>query len=252
MLHDEPNSLLSHIQDMFISFERKQNVKLEKLIDSMHTIKEQNADIQKSMEFLSTKYDEALVKIQDLEQRGKSYEAKIESLESKIEQLERYSRNSTIEIRNIPRQANENKSELRSIIKKVGETINQPILDSEIQDILRLKTNKETKNHILVNFISTTIKEGFITKCRTFNRENKENKLSTHHLQLPGPSKPIYVDESLTKLGRKLFYLARQFVKDNNYYSTWTSYGKIYLREKKDSLAIRIDTEQDLRKLSLK
>lgn len=246
---DDSDSLLSRIQDMFHSFESQQNAKLEKLIESMHSIKEQNGDIQKSIAFLSNKYDEALEKIQILEQKTKSYEVKIESLESKIEQLERNSRTSSIEIRNIPRQTNENKSELRSIIKKVGELINQPILDSEIQDILRLKTEKETKNHILVNFTSTAVKEGFIYKSRTFNRENKDNKLNTDHLHLPGPSKPIYIDESLTKLGRKLYYLARQFVKDNNYYSTWTSYGKIYLREKKDSSSIRIDTEQDLQKL---
>ncbi|KAJ8704289.1 hypothetical protein PYW08_013013 [Mythimna loreyi] len=234
---------------MFASFEAQQNTKLEKVMESLLTIKDQNHEIQKSMNFLSSKYDEMLEKLHNLENKNKSYEQKIESLEIKIEQLERNSRSSSIEIRNIPKLETENKLVLRTLVQRVGDVIDQPLSNSDLQDVYRLKTKNGTKNHIVVNFTSTLYKDDFIKQCRNYNKKNRDNKLNTSHLQLPGPPKPVYVDESLTNLGRRLAYLARQFVVDNNYHSTWNSYGKIFIEKTQDSSALRIDCEHDLKKL---
>ncbi|KAL4719708.1 hypothetical protein ACJJTC_007897 [Scirpophaga incertulas] len=177
------------------------------------------------------------------------YESKVEGLENKIEQLERKSRASTIEIRNIPKQNLENKMLLRSMVKKVGEVIEQSISDSDIQDVYRLKTKNESTNHIIVNFTTISCKDGFMKQCRFYNKTNMDNKLNTSHLNLSGPPKPLYIDESLTSLGKKITYYARQFIKDNNYHSAWSSFGKIFVRKSQDSPAVRIDCEQDLKKL---
>ncbi|CAH2088794.1 unnamed protein product [Euphydryas editha] len=238
------------MQDMFKSFEYQQNLRFEKLIESMCTIKEQNSEIQKSIDFLSAKYDDVLEKINTIEQKSKFYELKIESLENKIEQLERNSHASAVELKNIPKMDNENKSLLRSIVKKVGEIIQQPVIHSDIKKIIHMKTRNEMNNHIVVNFNTTTLKDDFIKECRVFNKKNSDNKLNTSHLQIP--TKPIFVDESLTSVGRKLSVLARQLVKDHKYHSTRTSYGRIYLRKNHDSPVTRIDTEKDIQKLLLK
>lgn len=253
--HDKPSeniSIAEQMKDMFASFETKQTSKLEKLIESILVIQNQNIEIQKSVEFLSARYDDVLEKMAQLELQNKSYEVKIDSLESKIEQLERNSRSSSVEIRNIPKQTSENKTILSSLVKKVGEVIEHPISDIDIQDVYRLKTKNETGNHIVVKFATTISKDGFIKQCRTFNKTAKNNKLNTSHLKLPGSPKPIFIDESLTSLGRRLAYMARQCVKENHYHSTWTSYGKIFIKKSQDSLALRIDCEQDLRNISLK
>lgn len=248
----DSSSVLCQMKDMFKEFESQQNTKFEKLIESVLIIKDQNTEIQKSMDFLSSKYDEVLEKVHGLEQKNKSYELKIESLESKIEQLERNSRSAMIELRNVPKQDSENKLLLSNIVKKVGEVIQQPISTSDIQDVFRLKTSKETNNHIVVNFSTIEQKNGFIKQCRSFNKANRDSKLSTSHLNLSGPNKPIYVDESLTPLARRLSFLARQSVKDHGYHSTWSSYGKIFIRLTQNSPPVRIDSEDDIEKLMRK
>ncbi|XP_053619462.1 uncharacterized protein LOC128680381 [Plodia interpunctella] len=238
-------SIIYQMKEMFASFEKKQNLKLD-------AISQQNLEIQKSITFLSSRYDDLLNKVQTLETTNRSYEQKIESLESKIEVLERNSRTSSVEIRNVPKQNVENKLFLRSLVKRACETVQQPLSDSDINDVYRLKTKKETGNHIIVNFTSTICKDGFINQCRAYNKTHKENKLNTSHIGLPGPSKPIFVDELLTSLGKRLAYLARQLVKENSYHSTWTSYGKVYLRKTQNSPVLRIDCETDFDKLSSK
>lgn len=240
------------LKDIFSSFEAQQNSKFEKLMESIHLIKDQNTEIQKSMDFLSSKYDEVLQKMVNLEQKNKSYELKIEALESKIEQLERNSRSSTIEIRNIPSQDSENKNTLRNLVQKVSEVIDQPLSNLDVQDAYRLKTKKVSGNHIVVKFTTTSCKDGFLKQCRNFNKMHKDNKLNTSHLQLPGPTKPVFVDESLTSLGRRLAYLARLFVMEHKYHSTWTSYGKIFIKKTHDSPALRVDCELDLEKIAIK
>lgn len=96
---------------------------------------------------------------------------------------------------------------------------------------------------------TSSCKDGFIRQCRSFNKTHKDNKLNTTHLKLPGTSKPIFIDESLTSTGRRLAFLARQCVKDNNYHSTCISYGKIYIKKSQDSSVLRINCEQDLQKI---
>lgn len=248
----DSSSIIGQMKEMFSTYEAQQNTKYEKLIEPILAIKDQNVEIQKSIDFLSSKYDEVMDKMLTLEQKNKAYEQRIESLENKIEQLERNARTSSIEIRNIPKQASENKSLLKTIVKKVSEVIEQPLSGSDIHDIFRLRTKNESNNHIVVNFTTTSCKDGFINQCRSYNKSHKEDKLNTTHLGLPGSSKPVYIDESLTSLGRRLAFLARQFVKENNYHSTWTSYGKVFLRKSQDSPALRIDCELDISKLSHK
>lgn len=255
-LHDDvtldSTSVICQMKDMFKTFESQQNTKLEKLFECIFEIKGQNTEIQNSVDFLSSKYDEVLERMHCLEQKNKSYELKINSLESKVELLERNSRSAMLELRNIPKQQSENKTVLSSIVKKIGEVIQQPIQDSDIQDVYRLKTMKEANNHIVVNFTTIERKYGFIKQSRYFNTANKDAKLSTSHLTLPGPGRPIYIDESLTPFARRLSFLARQYVKDHNYHSSWSSYGKIFLRKSQDSPPLRIDSEEDLKKLQPK
>lgn len=248
----DSSTMMDEMKSMFVNFETKQNSKFDKLMDSIIIIKDQNNDIQKSVDFLSTRYDELLQQLANMEQKNKSYEQKIEYLESKIELLERNSRSTTVEIKNIPRQPSENKSLLRSVVKKVGDVIGQPISDSDINDTYRLKTKNESTDHIIVNFTTTLHKDGFLRNTAAYNKAHKDTKLNTSHLQIHGPAKSVYINESLTQQGRKLAYLARQAAKANNYHSTWTYLGITYLKKTEDSPAVRIVNERDLDKLNTK
>lgn len=243
------SDLMDEMHTLFSKFESQQNSKLESIIKSMHNISTQNMDIQNSMDFLSHKYDSLLNSFQSLQNENLAYKKRIESLENKLEQQERFLKSTSIEIKNIPKPTNENNTTLTEIVKTLGETINQPILDSDIHQVYRIMTKQDLSNTIIARFTTQTTKDNFIKKSKLFNKERKEKKLSTSDLSLPGSSRPIYITESLTAKTRHLHYLARQFVKKNNYESCWTSYGKVYIKQKYDKASIRIESEDDLRKL---
>lgn len=243
---------LQEIRELFESFETNQNSKIEKLLANVSAVKSQNDDLKESMDFISKKYDDFLKKIEGLEKDHTNYKKRIQELESRVELMERNSRASLIEVKNVPKQQPENGEVLRTIIKDIGSTVGQPIVDSDVQEIYRLKSKKDNNSPIVVQFSTTALKDSVIKKCRKFNKENKENKLNTTHIKLqtqPSPKQPIFIDESLTAKARHLRYLAKDFVTANHYYSSWTAYGKVYLKEKENSPALRIDEEEDLRKL---
>lgn len=248
----EKLTLINEMKEMFTAFEAQQNSRFEKLLETVNTIKDQNTEFQKCIEFLSSKYDDVMDRLTTVVNQNRNYEHKIAALESKIEQIERNSRATAVEIRNIPIQPLENKTTLRSIVKRVGESIEQPLPDSVIYDVYRIKAKSETKNHIVVNFTTIASKDSFIQQCRNYNKKKTDKKLNTSILQLPGPPKPVFIDESLTSLGRRLAYLARQSVKEHKLYSTWTSYGKIFIRQTAESKPLRIDSEKDLQTLFIK
>jgi hypothetical protein len=59
----------------------------------------------------------------------------------------------------------------------------------------------------------------------------------------------IYVNELLSFDTRRLFYKARKFKTYHGFTFAWTINQKVYLREYLDSIAILINSEDDLSKL---
>lgn len=248
---DITNTLLPQITNLFEQFEKRQSSKLESFIS---TVTEQNSSIQNSIEFLSIKYDDFLQRMEQLELENSSYKKKIEILETKIEQMECNTRSSMIEIKNVPNQAFESKEDLRTIVCKIGEVINQPISNSDVRDVYRLKTKNQSSNHIIVDFTTVSAKVSVIKKCRDYNKTNMNSKLNTTNLGFKNTPQPIYIDEALTKMSRRMYYLAREFVKENKRFTCWTSYGKVFVKEKdRDNAPVRrINSEEDIRKISVK
>lgn len=235
------DSLYSALEDI-----RSQN----SLITSQNAeIRTQNSEIQQCVQFLSDKYDDAILKINNLEAECNSNQKTMKSLELKIDYLERNLKTSTIEIKNIPSSNPENRETLTESLVRLGSIINQPIPPSEIKQIFRLRGKKETVGTVIVEFSSTSTKEQFLRSTRIYNKHNLENRLSTTHLHATGPSKPIYVSEALTSAAKRLHYLAREFVKTSEYEQCWTTNGKVYVREREGLPSRLIKAEEDLAKL---
>ncbi|KAH9644272.1 hypothetical protein HF086_003771 [Spodoptera exigua] len=204
----------------------------------------------KTVQFLSEKYDEFLNRINILERERNSYLERINSLQSKVDLLERTSRASMIEIRNVPKQEAENKTTLSNIVKTVGEVLSYPIADSDIRDVIRTmpKKNDQNASPILVEFTTVNMKDNVIKKTREFNKKHKTNKINTTHLKLAGLPKPIYIAESLTTSAKQIYYHARQMVSNKEIHSSWTSFGRIFIKTTDSSKPLRIDNLENLRK----
>uniref|UniRef100_A0A1E1W9G6 FP protein C-terminal domain-containing protein n=1 Tax=Pectinophora gossypiella TaxID=13191 RepID=A0A1E1W9G6_PECGO len=223
--HDggEDLNMMSQIKDMFCRFSQEQEKRFESLHTSVNTIKEQNDELTKSVDFMSKTYDEFVSRIQQLESERKDDKKYIQLLEDRVESLERRNRASGIEIRNVPKttpeRVPESKEEFCKLVKSMGTTLKIKIEDSDIKDVYRLSGKDFTK---------------------------PQNKINTTHLGLLNPSRPVYVSEALTSKSQKLYYLARNFQKVNEYSFCWTSRGIVYLRKEVQSPLIKIESEADL------
>ncbi|KAJ2945348.1 hypothetical protein O0L34_g148 [Tuta absoluta] len=242
------DTILTEISKRFDSFEDKQTAKFDSMNKTLKNILEQNQGIQKCIQFLSDQYDLLTANQEKCELENLALKQRVMTLENKIDLMERNNRASMIELKNIPKIESEKKSDLCEIIQNLGKIVKQPVQITEIKDIYRIKS-KTSDDTIVVNFTSTDMKENIIKSTKVFNKENKNAKLNSVHLNIPGPSKPIYVAESLTTKGQHLYYLARKLAKTENFDSCWTSYGKIYVKKSANLPSTRINTEEDLAKL---
>lgn len=252
--HDgEDNSMSDTLREMFAAFTLEQNKNFNSLLSAVITIKEQNIELTKSVEMISTKYDEFLARITVLEQKEKEDRQYISVLEEKIEALERKSRATGLEI-HIPKvnkgSKPETKDELITIVKSLGEVVDLNIQDADIRDIFR-PFSKDSRKPIIAELSSVMKKEKLINAVKTFNKgKNRGEKLNTNHLNLDIPVQPVFIAEALTKKQQRLFYLARMFAAEQKYDFCWTVRGVVYLRKKETAPQIRVDdplTLEDLR-----
>lgn len=248
------NSMSDTLREMFVEFSVEQSKNFNSLQSVVNTIKEQNVELTKSVDMMSSKYDEFLARITALEQKGQEDQQYINVLEEKIEVLERKSRAAGIEL-HIPKfnrgQKPETKDELLTIVKSLGTVVNLDIQDADIRDIFR-PFSKDTQKPIIAELSSVIKKEKLIYAVKSFNKgKNKGEKLNTNHLNLDIPVQPVFVAETLTQKQQRLFYLARKFAADQKYDFCWTVRGVVYLRKKETAPQIRVDdslTLEDLRK----
>lgn len=228
---------------------KQQDARFASLESSINSLSSQSEEIKDTVIHLSEKYDDVLRNLNKLEQENNFFKNRIKTLETKVDQLEKNARSTTVEFRNVPETESENKENLLELTKKIGTAINVPIQDSDIRDVFRMKLKNKPTGPIIVDFTSTLKREKIIRATRTYNKANSEQRLSTTTLKMDGPTKPIYVAESLTATARRLHYLARVFAKNHNYENCWTSFGKVYLKRNQNGPRLLVSREEDIENL---
>ena len=119
----------------------------------------------------------------------------------------------------------------------------------EIRDIYGTKSKNE---FIIVDFTTTARKSTFIKHVIAYSKSQKILKiptLTTSNLNLQGPPKPIFISDYLTSKARRLYFLARQQAREQSYYRCWTSFGRVLLQKLEGSPILRIEEQEDLKKL---
>lgn len=241
------------ITTMFISWQEEQNTNIKKLIADMAEIKIQNSCIQKtnsdietSIQFLSTQFDDVNKKIQVIEADLEQYQQKITFLEERVEEHERKLVMNRLEIRNVPHTNRETQEELIKVSLDTFKAINTDINSSDIQDIRRLPGKPEMKKPIIVTLNTSTKKNNIIKAARTYNQANKCNKLNSAMVGIEGPSVPIYIAELLTAKARKLYFQCRELVRNGHFKYCWTANGSVLLRKEDGAQPISIKDEQQI------
>lgn len=168
----------------------------------------------------------------------------IKALEEKLELHDRHSRSTCIEVRNVPTVSTETKPSLLQTVLNIGKHLKVPFQASEVKDVYRVKTKNPANKTIIVDFISTLLKENIVTAYRNYTKGHQ--KLTTEVLQISGTSQPVYISENLTAKMKRLHFLARDFAKSNGYKFCWVSRGKIFLRKVDKGPLVNVANQADL------
>ncbi|XP_023214404.1 uncharacterized protein LOC111617333 [Centruroides sculpturatus] len=237
-----------------------QEVKLIHL--ELSNIKETNIEIQKSVEFLTNKFDKmeerinvleknyvtASETITELKEENKSMKAELNSLKEKFCMLEQELNNSSLAVVGVPTLKNEN---LTEIAYKIFSFVDNNFNQSALLNAYRIKPSnnkrKEFKTRsqpIIVKCASSVVKQKIIN-----NIKKKKIKITTNACHIINEEYRIYINEHLTPYYRNIFYKTRMLKKQGKILNTWTNNGNVYLKKDTSSPTIRIPTLDSLEKI---
>lgn len=232
------------MESMFEAWQNKQKEEFEKTNDF---IKDANEETAKLIDSMNKKFEEIDIKLQILEKNYKQQINYVSSLEEKIEDMQRRIQLSSLELRGLPYQKNEN---LREAFEKLCQTTGICINVDSICNIYRLPSKTEEKP-IIVEFPSLYLRDKFISSFKTYNKDKGENMLSAASLGFSESKSLIFISEFLTRKNKRLFYLARKLATDLKYKYCWTKLGRVYLRKGSTDPYILVKSENQLNNLMI-
>lgn len=249
---------LEQLKSTIMSWKADQDTILKQLVADVaelkkqnQSIKDSNAEIVKSMHFMNANYEDMNKKMQDFEREKKNLHDCILGLEKKIQDFQFMSRNSSVEIRNIPAKDNESITDLTNVVTLISTSLNVGISPNDLRDVYRLPGKKGINRSIVAQFSTVNKKSTFLKSIVNYNKQrNTAEKLNTEIIGIPGNRQPVYVAEYLPPSLRRIFYLARNYAKENSYKFCWVSNGNIFIRKEAGDRQILIKSEQCLLKVN--
>ncbi|KAJ0180367.1 hypothetical protein K1T71_003771 [Dendrolimus kikuchii] len=250
-VEEDLSDFMTQVKSMFCDIKACQSVqdtKMERICSAVEDIKAQNSSIQTSMEFLSEKYESLKTQLEKSDLENKKNLQHIKALEQKLDKYERISRSACIEIKNVPPVTGESKQDLLLKVTSIAKQINTVIEQCDVKDIYRINTKVPSNKIIIVDFVSVIKKEDLIYKYKHFNKGSI--KLNTDMFNYNCTRQPIFISENLSQQMKRLYYLARDYAKSNDYKYCWVTNGKIFLRKIEGAPLNWIRNETDLKNLS--
>jgi hypothetical protein len=208
------------------------------------SLQEQLAQTTDAVKEQTAKNEELLKKLEEVVSENIQLRKRVESLEAKLDECEQYSRRNTIEIHGIPAQPNETQEDVMELVKKVGTGLGVEINDLMIDVCHRLPNRNSEKPPVLVvKFVRRIDKDKLLEKRRA-----RKGDFSTRHMGL-ATDNPVFLNEALTTMRRRLFLQAREVKKRLKYDYLWHRGGKIFMRKKNGERVVVISCQADLDKL---
>lgn len=209
-------------------------------LEGLMTLKTTVENIEKSVQMMSSKYDEILAhirkqdkevkelkhRVQAIEEREKTY--RTDEIAQELHELELHSRKLNLEFHGLPVTESE---DLLSKVNAVAEKLHLPQLaDSDVVAVHRLPAAKDKVPGVIVRFAKQAIRDSFLEK-RNELRKSED---------------PCHILENLTKKNRLLLGTTKVWAKNHGYKYVWHKNGKVYVRQKDGEKAIRVRNESEL------
>ncbi|KAK3725833.1 hypothetical protein QZH41_003800 [Actinostola sp. cb2023] len=194
-----------------------------------------NGKLLQEVKCLESSLSQANTNIDELKVEKDKLRADLEVLEQKQDEMEQYQRKYNVEIHGIPESPDE---EVDQLIVKLAESINVDI-DYDDLDIAHRIPSRAKIRPIIVKF------KAYEDKSNFYAARSKLKYLKVNDHDFNGASS-IYINENLTSHRKSLYADVRKRAKQNRWFASWTSDGKILVRKEKGGKIYRIRKEADL------
>lgn len=205
-------------------------------------MKQEIAEIKKTVQYISDSFDEQRIQIKNLTAEVKKareenhlLKQRIDTLEIKMNTQEEKERENNVIISGVPKQEETNTTQT---VLRIVNSLNLDISPNCIIESYRLGKNENAP--ILMRLSEKHTKMKIIKKSRELRGLNASS------CNLQGNNK-IYFNEDLTLQSQTLFKKAREYKRNNNFHSVYSFNGKIYLKKHNTDEPVRVRTENDLK-----
>ena len=221
------------------------------------------SEMQKSIQFMSDKFDNVVEELNYLKEENKKSKAEIQLLQKanrnlqeqltnigktyskdnlKLDDLEQYGRRQNLEFHGIPYKPNENTDYL---IQQMAKKLNVKLDEKDISISHRLPTRHEQQEGeklksppIIVKFCCQ--------KKRNEIYDKRKNVLQIKDFGIPEMTE-LFINENLTAYRKSLLFEARKLKKLHDYNYIWTKMGEVLIRKNSNSKVLKITTNEDLK-----
>lgn len=192
-----------------------------------------------SVNNISAKLQEAYQRCDILEKENSILKSSVCELQSEVLELQQYSRRTNIEISGIPESDQEDLSLILSALFETDE------VNKHVTAIHRVPTAKKDRHkNIVVQFNTKKTRDHYLSSYKKSNKNASD-------LNRQFDKTPIYVNEHLAPKLKRLLFLAKSFKRDHNFKFAWVKDGKVFVKQKEDSRAFRIRSEDDFVSVSV-
>nr|XP_049696601.1 uncharacterized protein LOC110382412 [Helicoverpa armigera] len=222
------------LKNLLQTWKADQDVMLSKLVAEVSELKKQNLSIQKSnseleksLVFINTSYEDMKTRLEVLEGERKLYEERfrkmannntnliVAKLEAKIDSMEQQARQCNIEVCNLPEK---NKENLVTIIESIGNVVSFPVSHNDVISIHRVPHAHQQDNkpkNVIVKLKSRILRDNLLSAYR------KKKSIKSDQLGISGAAVSVYLNEHLTLSNKALFRKCREAANANGFKYVW-------------------------------
>lgn len=178
--------------------------------------------------------------IQELTKKNSELQNENQRLSQRVEELEHYQRSNNLEIKGVPDEGDPN-----DVIKKIGDALDEPITNADIDICHRVPTSKPGEKNIIVRFVQRAKRNAVLMKA-------KKKRLSTEALGFTATrvTTPVFVNEHLTRQCKQLLGATIAKKREVRWKHVWTVGGKVYARKDDGLNILKVTCTADLERMT--
>ncbi|CAG4944014.1 unnamed protein product [Parnassius apollo] len=178
--------------------------------------------------------------ISGLQKDNETLQSSVKALPQRFNLVEQNIRESNLEINCVPEHKTEN---LSTILTQIAKTVDSHIGDGDIHHVTRvakLNNDSDRPRMVFAKLRSPRHRDAMLAAVAKFNKSKSKEKLSTQHLGMADPPKPVFVSEHLPPAIKFLHAAARLKAKKEDFKFVCVRNRRVFLRRNEYSPAIFI------------